>query len=204
MIYSPHPENRSASFYNKYATRRVYLKKRVIGVTLQPLVNFEMKKPKRPFIPLSWEHHHGLSLIWRIRRGIERQTADEVLMSYVIPFWDQNIALHFDLEEKVFLPVLSPDEPFVHRLREDHRILRGLMDALRSESTDRPVPEDRAIKDRLRELAATLEAHIRFEEREVFPKIAHNLSDEKREGIEKVLQENFHRLVEPETPAFWE
>ncbi|MBI5197711.1 MAG: hemerythrin domain-containing protein [Nitrospirae bacterium] len=156
------------------------------------------RKRKRPFISLSWEHHHGLSLVWRIRRGLERETSAEIILSYVLPFWEQNVAPHFVLEETVLLPVIPQSEPMVQRFWDEHNTLRTQVDFLKKREEKNGLPK------KLKSFADLLEGHIRFEERELFPWIVSTLSEEVRESIEQILHSRFHRLVEPETTVFWE
>jgi hemerythrin-like domain-containing protein len=174
------------------------LKNEVNDDTVKPVEKTETQKPKRPFIPLSWEHHHGLSLVWRIQRGIERKTSPEVILSYVLPFWERNVSPHFDSEERILLPLVSREDPKVLRLLDDHRELRSQMGALKNGG-----PGD-GIIELLQSMAVLLERHIRFEERELFPWITGLLLPETRDAVEKELREAFHPLVEPETSVFWE
>lgn len=67
---------------------------------------------------------------------------------------------HFQFEEVSLLPLLHSTEiqPLVERTLADHQQLRGLLDALRQ--------NDAGALDRF---GKCLSAHVRFEERELFP-----------------------------------
>ena len=161
-----------------------------------------MPRKNRRLIPLSWEHHHGLLLVWRIRRGLERATAPEVLRRYLIRFWDQYIQPHFETEETTLLPLLPPlvsnEENDVDRLRQDHREIRDLVDALRRETAPEPcLAYTRTFADKL-------ERHIRFEERDIFPLAERTIPPDSLDVLDRRLHAQFRRVVEDvEGPDFW-
>lgn len=116
---------------------------------------------------LSSEHHHALVLArsvsrrasaWSIEAGAElaRAFADE-------------LAPHFAVEEDLLLPALrgAGAGDLAEHIRETHMALRALaLDAAGGDG------EAAAM------FAAQLTAHIRFEERELFPACEQLLSDE--------------------------
>jgi len=109
---------------------------------------------------LSDDHHTGLVLARRCRQagpsGRERG-ADEI-WARVIEAFEAHLEPHFRIEEEHLLPGLEAigEAGLATRIRDDHRALRALRGA--------KAVDVRAI-ERFGEL---LEAHIRFEEREVF------------------------------------
>ncbi len=82
------------------------------------------------------------------------------------------IAAHFEVEEAILFPemerLLGPLE-LVTKLREEHQTLRGLVKRL-SESLNR-LHEPGGLRDlsTLDEFSGLLEAHVRREERQLFP-----------------------------------
>jgi hemerythrin-like domain-containing protein len=115
-------------------------------------------------LPLSREHHTALSLARRCERAAQSgdaamiaaacEEAVNALAGHLLP--------HFATEENSLLPLLQDvaQRPLVERTLADHRQLRELREGL------------------LRNDAASLEAfgqsmiaHVRFEERELFPAI---------------------------------
>jgi hemerythrin-like domain-containing protein len=102
---------------------------------------------------------------------------------------------HFRKEEEVLLPVLARyggdlgEQPILQMLTQ-HVLIRGLAMQLSDE-----LEQDKIREDTLRNLGEKLEAHIRLEEREVFPLIEQTLP-------EHALQEVASRLevFEPGPP----
>lgn len=124
--------------------------------------------------PLSRDHHQGLLLCWRIRRELARPTGHERMLEECRAFFHSDLLLHFAVEEEAVFPVLGADHPAVHRAVLEHRRLSRLFlqteDALHALSL---------IEDEL-------EAHIRFEERVLFPAIQEAATDEELGRIDRL------------------
>src|SRR5919199_2040882 len=120
---------------------------------------------------LSEDHHHGLVHALRLRRaaeGDQAYPADTAARDF-LDFWQKDTALHFRKEEEVLLPVMARHggdvtrNPVVEML-EGHARIRDLVMRLSDKVVGGNVrPET------LREIGDQLEAHIRLEERVVFP-----------------------------------
>jgi hypothetical protein len=112
--------------------------------------------------PLSREHHTALTLAKACERAAK--SADVVLVSQTcqraIRAYANELEPHFQFEEVSLLPLLLSTEtkPLVERTLADHQLLRGLLDALRH--------NDAVALDCF---GKCLSAHVRFEERELFP-----------------------------------
>ncbi|MCC6723689.1 MAG: hemerythrin domain-containing protein [Saprospiraceae bacterium] len=110
--------------------------------------------------PLSRDHHHGLLLCWKIRAGFEKGVALERIKAYCDWFFAAHLKLHFQVEEQYVFPVLGDHKhPMVKRAMREHGGLRRLFAAA----------DD--LERHLSLLEETLTAHIRYEERIVFPEI---------------------------------
>ncbi|MBU2966890.1 hemerythrin domain-containing protein [Amphritea sp. 2_MG-2023] len=103
--------------------------------------------------PLSREHHTALV---HVKRILERATEGA---EAVVDYWQQvgdqfqaELAAHF-YEEEVLVEGI--DEPLLQRFRDEHRQLRSLMASPDAKN--------------LATFANLLKAHVRFEERELFP-----------------------------------
>jgi hemerythrin-like domain-containing protein len=139
---------------------------------------------------LSEDHHHGLVQARRLRRTTDADSAEAAAKGF-LDFWQKDTAIHFRKEEEVLLPVMAryggdlSREPLVEML-EDHARIRGLVMQLSDEAIGGNVrPET------LHEIGERLQAHIRLEERLVFPLVEESLS-------EGALKELAARLRQPQ------
>lgn len=132
---------------------------------------------------LSDDHHGGLVQARRLRRAAGGEEPPQEAARAFLRFWEEDTSLHFREEEEVLLAFYAKHggdlgaEP-VREMLADHARIRGLVMTL--------VEEHRAGKvagDTLREIGERLEAHIRLEERRVFPLVENTLSDE---GLEEI------------------
>jgi iron-sulfur cluster repair protein YtfE (RIC family) len=124
------------------------------------------------------DHHGGLVQARRLRRVAagEEGSPAEAARSF-LRFWEEDTSPHFSEEEEVLLPVYARcggdlgAEP-IQEMVADHARIRGLVLAL--------IDEDRsggASTGTLREIGERLEAHIRLEERRVFPLVEATLPE---------------------------
>src|SRR5688500_13232008 len=109
--------------------------------------------------PLSREHHDGLLLCWKIRRGIQKSAEPERIASYVRHFYTHHLQPHFRVEEEHVFPVLGNGHSMVQQAMDEHSRIRSLV-AMKE-------PDNSAL-DLLQQ---QLEKHIRFEERVMFQEI---------------------------------
>src|SRR5262245_35656975 len=116
-----------------------------------------MKRDRR-LQGLTSDHHRALVLASRVARGWEQDGA--ALAADVRQAFETSLAAHFLVEEELLLPALEAVGlgPLAERTRSDHAAMRRHLEAA-----------ERGDHERLRELAAVLEEHVRFEERELFP-----------------------------------
>jgi Hemerythrin HHE cation binding domain len=115
--------------------------------------------------PLSRDHHQVLVVAQRLSRA-KAQTAAEARRAFV-RYWLAHGRRHFRLEEEVLLPAYAahgdPHHPVVLRVLGDHVAIRQHADTL-ARAGELPL-------DSIHEVAARLAAHVRLEERELFPMI---------------------------------
>ncbi len=128
---------------------------------------------------LSEDHHHGLVQARRLRRaadGDEAHPAQKTASGF-LDFWQRDTAIHFRKEEEVLLPVMARhggdvSQDALVEMLEDHARIRGLVMRLSDEVVGGTVQ-----LATLREIGDRLEAHIRLEERVVFPFVEGSLSE---------------------------
>ena len=124
------------------------------------------------------DHHLGLVNARRFKRvaaGEETELADAA--ADFLEFWRQDTSLHFRKEEEVLFPVLARHggdlgQPSVVEMLAQHARIRGLAMELGDE-----LGRQRIKGETLRKLGEQLEAHIRLEERRVFPFIEETLPE---------------------------
>ncbi|MDD5176952.1 MAG: hemerythrin domain-containing protein [Sterolibacterium sp.] len=109
---------------------------------------------------LSREHHTALVLAKHAQRmSMENKGAVLRFMAQAVETFSRELEPHFRSEENTLLPALKGvGEPeIVRRTLTEHEELRRLANQLKTEDTTS-----------LRRFGEALEAHVRFEERELF------------------------------------
>jgi hemerythrin-like domain-containing protein len=116
------------------------------------------------------DHHQGLVNARRLRRAASGEGVNPADTARdFLEFWQRDTSHHFRKEEEVLLPVLARhggdigERPILLMLTQ-HASIRGLAMQLSDE-----LEQDKISEDTLRKLGEQLEAHIRLEERRVFP-----------------------------------
>jgi len=155
-------------------------------------------------IPLSREHHYGLLVCLRIHRGLENHKADLVWLSEraekVIRFFESDLKTHFAVEEEIVFPAMSGIEEadsVIRELIEEHRDIRRLIQRLQLARSPKIVPL-------LREFADLLEAHIRKEERVLFPCYERHISPGKAGQVRIQVLEVIGSAMKPKYPVLLE
>lgn len=136
-------------------------------------------KRHESFRPLSSEHHHGLVQARHLREASESSSQNRIAAATEFASaWRAEIAAHFDNEERCLLPYIT-DSAFSDRLLADHAHLR----ALANEILCAHVPAG----DILLETANDLDKHIRWEERELFPMLELELTEDNLKVLGEAL-----------------
>ncbi|AHF16938.1 hemerythrin domain-containing protein [Niabella soli] len=144
-------------------------------------------------VALSRDHHHGLLFCWKIRQGIALNIAAERILAYIRYFYETHLQPHFQ-EEETILFVASAD-PLCQRAINEHREIAGRIREITEGDADAPA---------LLSLADLTDAHIRFEERVLFPHLEETLTATQLAGIGDTLQQ-LHANTPADTHAdtFW-
>jgi len=114
---------------------------------------------------LSRDHHQALVVAQQLRRATVATAAEarEAFLAY----WAGHGRLHFRLEEELLFPAYAgygdPYDPAVLRALGDHAMIRHRAHALAAAPSVAPAA--------LKQLGTELTAHVRLEERDVFPLI---------------------------------
>lgn len=118
--------------------------------------------------PFSREHHHALVLAKACERAASSGDAPtiEASCTKVLQAFGDELEAHFQTEERLVLPSLQPDQQaLLQRTESDHVQLRALQARIRQNDPSA-----------LSEFGQLLAAHVRFEERELFPAYEQTLS----------------------------
>lgn len=143
--------------------------------------------------PLSREHHEGLLFVWKIRQGLKNGTDVNEIARFVQWFWMTDLKRHFQQEETVLSPLL-PEDPLLVQMMQEHEEIEALIH----------INEQIADGDLLTKLADTINDHIRFEERQLFPSIEKQLPPEALSLVGERLAANGAPACAPWPNAFWE
>lgn len=129
--------------------------------------------------PLSHEHHHALF----VAKVICDQGGEGDSRERFLEFWRSESEEHFRVEEEILLPgsgLPGPDQ--------DEEVARMLSDHLAIRRGAASLSADQASPAEIVELAERLRAHVRFEERELFPRIERELAPEALERLAGQLE----------------
>lgn len=137
-----------------------------------------MKRHNSLFV-LSYDHQHGLALSIKLKYSkhpLSSSLPEEVtaLKAGLADAFETKLRKHFSLEEKYLVP-LFPDNAMLNRMLDEHRKLEGLYSKILENHGN---PDLKQQREKLNLFGELLELHIRFEERELFPMIEQNLSEE--------------------------
>lgn len=139
--------------------------------------------------PYSREHHQGLLLCWKIRKGLLSKINPIRIKRYTDWFYTSYLLPHFAAEEEHIFPVLGNDHELIKKALSEHRRLNRLF---------------KSREDLIRNLSRIedeLERHIRFEERVVFQEIQKTAS---KKQLELIIEAHSAILFnEDYTDTFW-
>ncbi|QBO58693.1 hemerythrin domain-containing protein [Chryseobacterium salivictor] len=146
-------------------------------------------KRHEALVQLSRDHHFGLLLCWKLKEGLKKEVAVDRMSKYIDLFYLQNLKPHFAEEEETIFKVLGEEHPLIKEAISQHRIMRKMIeDGLKN-------PEQ------IENFRALLELHIRTEERQIFPEIEKQATEEQ---LQAILKLDHPELKEPEyDDIFW-
>ena len=137
---------------------------------------------------LSKDHHFTLLFSWKIRQGLKHGIDSGRIKKYAAHFWRHDMKVHFREEEEILFAPFRDEQ--VQKAIDDHRQIENQVNAVLQSSGDE-LPKN------LLQLADLVDAHVRFEERELFPHLEKTLTPEQLEMIgeklhnEPLLQDNY-------------
>ena len=126
---------------------------------------------------LSRDHHASLMFCWKLRQGIKREVDVKRMQDYVSYFLNQHFIPHFQEEEDILFTPIKDEK--VQKAIDDHVIIKMKVADISQFGSN----ED------LTALADLVDAHVRYEERILFPHLERELSDGQLEHIGQNLAE---------------
>jgi len=140
----------------------------------------------RSLIPLSQQHHNGLSLCVLTERSLREDSSSAnvaKLARKAIDRYELELANHFEIEESILFPAIE-NHALVPGLIAEHRQLEALIGRLREGPTT-------AL---LLEFTALLRTHIRREENDLFGDIQRLLPRELLDSLGKEIDARAVRI----------
>lgn len=119
-------------------------------------------------VELSKDHHFGLLLSWKIRKGDELHVPVDRVIRYVIHEFETDLEHHFREEEELMFNKMPAGDTMRIRAEEEHKLIRSYIAQMKEDNSEKA----------LNDFSKLLENHIRFEERELFNHIQETFSSE--------------------------
>ncbi|WP_207492403.1 hemerythrin domain-containing protein [Aridibaculum aurantiacum] len=156
-----------------------------------------MQKPikrSKQLVHLSRDHHDGLLVVWKVRQGINKQVAPQVLAQFLQHEFAEHLAPHFLDEESLLFANAPADDALTAEAVQQHFSLRQLVNKLLQEPS----------LENIEGFINLLEQHIRFEERQLFAHYESIFPAEQLKEIEAQLDAS-HAVKKPCTwnNQFW-
>lgn len=146
-------------------------------------------KRHEALLQLSRDHHFGLLLCWKLKEGLKKDVSVERMARYIDVFYAHNLKPHFAEEEESIFKVLGEDHPMIIEAVAQHRTFHKM------------VTQGFKTPGEIEEFRALLELHIRTEERQIFPEIEKQATDDQ---LQALLKMDYPALKEPEySDIFW-
>jgi iron-sulfur cluster repair protein YtfE (RIC family) len=145
---------------------------------------------------LSRDHHDGLLIGWKIRQGIAYKVASARMVDYVMSTFAAELEPHFAEEEDLIFSRLDRIDALRTRAEAEHAAIRELIAKLHASEVDAATV--------LLEFADMLQAHIRFEERILFPHVEKAIPAQDLDAIGRQLEDDHSNKTGVNWPdAFW-
>ncbi|MEO7121389.1 MAG: hemerythrin domain-containing protein [Ginsengibacter sp.] len=137
-------------------------------------------KRNENILRLSKEHHFSLLFCWKIKQGLNSETDTERIINYIRYFSVNFLLPHFREEEFFLFPALNDEK--VDKAIEQHKQINNLIATL-------ALVDNTSSRKVLQRIAELVDEHVRYEERDLFPHMERELTNEQLESIGKKLDE---------------
>ncbi len=143
---------------------------------------------------LSQDHHLESRFCSRIEKGVELDISLDRIGSYVSFFWEQHLEKHFMEEEGLLFKNI--DDVFCTKGKQDHISIISEIDNI--------VSGEYVGKHDYLHLVLSINQHIKFEERVLFPHLELLLPEEELQHIQKCLSQSHVASFEDDfSDQFW-
>ncbi len=134
---------------------------------------------------------------WKLRQGLKNNTDLATLQAYVKYFWAQLLYAHCQEEEWLLRRLLVPNDVLRTRIEEEHRLLQWTINLI--------LDSKRLVPEQFQTLQQDLVAHIRWEERELFPYLQKVVPPEELAEASQLLEKRHPDDSTQDTfvPEFW-
>jgi|SRR6185369_10132286 hemerythrin-like domain-containing protein len=144
---------------------------------------------------LSQEHHFCLLFCWKVRQGVKKEIAPDRIWRYVQYFWHGHLRPHFKSEEKILFAPLRDNQ--VERAIREHKQIDQFISEMERQSAF-------IGRKSLAELATMVDAHVRYEEGQLFPHLERNLTTQQLEKIGELIQKSTPVILQDQyADQFW-
>ena len=146
---------------------------------------------------LSWEHHDGLVVSFRLQQGIKKNSRSDEMSHYILHTWNTILKHHFWQEEQIIKPNLNQSakgKELVNQMQNDHNKIDQLVKQIQSDNKSNKFIE---------EFASLLNQHIRFEERQLFPFIEQEINTKELQEVGNFLKQHHNPSCEVWPNQFW-
>lgn len=134
-------------------------------------------KRHEALVQFSKEHHFGLMLGWKVRQGFRKNIDPSRMSEYLLAAFRAEVLPHFENEEVQLFVLLPQTDALRLQAEQEHVLIRELVKDISKNAEEK----------KLMAFADALDAHIRFEERTLFPHIEQQQSFE---AYAKAMQEH--------------
>lgn len=146
---------------------------------------------------LSWEHHDGLVVSFRLQQGLKKNSNSHEMSQYILHVWNGILKHHFWQEEQIIKTKIMQSEKgieYLNRMLDEHEKMKKLIENIKSDNSNLKIIE---------EFAILLNEHIRFEERQLFPLFEQEAGTEKLQEVGRFLKEHHNPSCEVWPNQFW-
>jgi hemerythrin-like domain-containing protein len=147
-------------------------------------------------VPLSQDHHFGLLLVWKIRKGLNMGLESNRILDYMDYFVREHLEPHFQLEEEYIFSSLAKNDLMRKQVEQQHADLRDMVQQLQKDK--------QGVEVLLEKFSNELEAHIRFEERKLFQHMQLELTENELREMEESVRRIHEKTIENWHDQFWE